>query len=413
MRRVPSARFRKLARILILDGHSAAALAFVRSLGRAGHWVAVGTNEDAGAPAEVSRYCQARFRHPVSIDNTSGFLEAVLQFARSNSIELIVPMTDWTTVPLSASRSSFTGISRVAVGPHPALDNSSDKYKTVALGKKLGVPVPETVLVHSGADLTPQEKWHFPIVVKDRFSARWVGNRAIIGSVVYAYSAEDLRTRVAERLAATSDVLLQEFAQGAGVGFSCFSIGGELYLPFQWLRVREADPRGSGSSARKSVPVDPDILSFSRELIRAVGFEGICMVEFKRQQGSGRAVLMEINGRPWGSIQLPIESGIDYPGFLVDWYLDGKLPPSEIAYRHGIMCRRVVGELRHLEHLFRGTPAGWPVPYPSFLVSAMKMSVPWYPGVRYDDFWLSDPRPGWEGISQWIRQRTVRKRPWR
>jgi len=134
------------------------------------------------------------------------------------------------------------------------------------------------------------------------------------------------------------------------------------------------------------------------------------MVEFKRQQESGRAVLMEINGRPWGSIQLPAESGIDYPRYFVDWYLEGKLPPEEIHYRRGIMCRRVVGELRHLEHLLRGTPPGWPVPYPNFFLSALKMAVPWCPGMRYDDFWFSDPRPGFEGILQWAGQRTKRPR---
>jgi predicted ATP-grasp superfamily ATP-dependent carboligase len=399
-----------LARVLVLDGHSAAALAFVRSLGRAGHWIAVGTNAGAAATAEVSRYCRASFRHPVSTEDTSGFLDAVAQFARLNSIDLIIPATDWTTLPLSAHRASFEGISRLAIGPHAALELSSDKYETVVLGKKLGVPVPETALARSPSDLPPTDEWHFPVVVKDRFSARWVGNRASIGSVVYAYSERNLRQRLADRLAVAGDVLLQEFVQGAGVGFSCFAIEGEIRLPFQWLRVREADPRGSGSSARKSVAVDPDILTFSRDLIRAVGFEGICMVEFKRQPDSGRAVLMEINGRPWGSLQLPVESGIDYPRFFVDWHLEGKLPPPEIAYRRGVMCRRVIGELRHLEHLWRGTPAGWPVPYPNFFASAMKMAVPWYPGVRYDDFWFSDPRPGWEGIWQWIRQRGNRER---
>ena len=79
-----------LARILILDGHSAAALAFTRSLGKAGHGVAVGSNKGIHAAAEVSRYCRQSFRHPVSTDDASGFVDAVLEFVRQNLVDLII-----------------------------------------------------------------------------------------------------------------------------------------------------------------------------------------------------------------------------------------------------------------------------------------------------------------------------------
>ena len=82
---------------------------------------------------------------------------------------------------------------------------------------------------------------------------------------------------------------------------------------FQWQRVREVDPRGSASSARKSVALDPSLASHSVQLIREIGFEGVAMVEYKQPRG-GALVLMEINGRPWGSIGLPIACGIDYRG---------------------------------------------------------------------------------------------------
>ena len=39
------------------------------------------------------------------------------------------------------------------------------------------------------------------------------------------------------------------------------------------------------------------------------------MVEFKREAKTGRAVFMEVNGRPWGSMQLCLFSGIDFPKF--------------------------------------------------------------------------------------------------
>jgi predicted ATP-grasp superfamily ATP-dependent carboligase len=372
--------------------------------------VAVGFSRGLFAPAALSRYCRASLEYPESTQNAAAFVEATRDFARAQSIDLMVPMTDWTTVPVSRFRDRFDGVCRLALPPHAALELANDKYRTIELARSLQVPAPETWLLQSIGDLDALPQLTYPIVVKDRSSARWLGNRAVFGSVGYVYSEKDLRLRVAERLKAAGDVLVQQFVGGRGIGFSCFAIDGEIFLPFQWLRVREVDPRGSGSSCRKSLAVDPEIVELSRRLITEVGFQGIAMVEFKQDPTSKRPVLMEINGRPWGSIQLPIAAGIDYPRHLVRWCLEGKLPPAQIAYAEGITCRRMVGDLTHLENLRRGTPRDWPIPYPNFWTSLARIAVPWYPGLRYDDLSFSDPRPGLAGIRRWFGDRLKRTR---
>ena len=52
--------------------------------------------------------------------------------------------------------------------------------------------------------------------------------------------------------------------------------------------------------------LDSSIEDWSRRLITAIGFTGIAMVEFKKSDHA--TTLMEINGRPWGSLQLPISA---------------------------------------------------------------------------------------------------------
>jgi len=392
----------------VLDGHSAAALAFVRSLGRRGHWVAVGSNRGSFAPAALSRYCRTACQYPVSTEDVSGFLEAVLDFARSQSIELIIPATDWTLFPLSLARARFPNVCRLALPAHAALERTSDKYQTIELARQAGVPVPATVLVTSRDQLTTLGRFEYPAVVKDRFSARWQGNRATIGTTSYVYSPEELREKASERLAASGDVLVQSFVGGVGIGFSCFVAGKELYLPFAWRRIREVDPRGSGSSARESVALDSGIREFARSLILAAGFEGIAMVEFKRDPRTGEVFLMEINGRPWGSLGLPIACGVDYPNWVTDWYLEATLPPKQISYREGLVCRRLVGELTHLVNVRAGKPKNWPAAYPGFWSTLVKVATPWYPGMCYDDLSWQDPRPGIAGLGHWLRQRLSR-----
>ncbi len=398
-----------MAKILVLDGHAAAALAFTRSLGRAGHWVAVGANRGVFASAKLSKYCRLSFEYPVSTADTAAFAVSVAEFASANQIDLIIPVTDWTTLPLAHHREQVHFPCPIVLPDAGALNLASDKYRTIELARSLGIPVPSTWLISSSREMETLPQLTFPVVVKDRFSVRWVDNKAVFGSVAYAYSQEELAIRIADRLQAAGDVLIQEFVRGTGIGFSCFSLDGDARIPFQWRRIRETDPRGSGSSARRSIAVDPITAECSAKLIHAAGFDGIAMVEYKQEAGVGHNVLMEINGRPWGSIQLAIASGVDYPRYVVDWWLSRTKPPKEIAFKTGITCRRMAGELTHLENLRRGAPPGWPVPYPGLWGSLAKVAVPWYPGLHYDDFACGDFRPGAAEIANWFRIRLKKR----
>jgi predicted ATP-grasp superfamily ATP-dependent carboligase len=393
-----------LARILVLDGHSAATLSVTRSAGRAGHWVAVGANRGIFAAAKLSRYCRLALDYPVSTSEPTEFVECILEFVRTNQIDLVVPVTDWTLGPLSAQRERFTGLCRLAMPSHAAVEFASDKFRTIELAQEIGIGVPKTHLIRSLDDLSACTGVGFPSVVKDRFSVRWIQQKAVFGSVAYAYSPDELKTRVTDRLEKAGDVLIQEFVSGQGIGFSCFVTAGKTYAPFEWLRVREVDPRGSASSARKSIPLDDVLVSQSQQLITAMGFEGIAMVEYKRAP-DGRLVLMEINGRPWGSIGLPFACGIDYPRYLIDWCLEGKLPPEKVSYRKSILCRRAVGELTHLSNIRAGRPRNWPGSYPGFWPTLTQMALPWRPGMCYDDLWISDLRPGIAGLRNWFQRR--------
>jgi predicted ATP-grasp superfamily ATP-dependent carboligase len=393
-----------LARILVLDGHSAAALAVTRSAGMAGHLIAVGANQGLFAAAKLSRYCTIAFNYPASTEDTGAFVDSILEFARAHSINLILPITDWTLGPISRQRSRFASLCRIAMPSQIALDAVSDKYRTIKLAESLGIAVPRTLLVESVSDLARWEGTEFPVVVKDRFSVRWKNGNAVFGSVAYAYSAVELEKLVRPRLQIAGDVLIQEFISGVGIGVSYFVAGGKTFLPFQWQRIREIDQRGSGSSARKSIALSPLGASLSAKLITEMGFEGLAMVEYKKTK-DGRLILMEINGRPWGSIGLPIACGIDYPHYLIEWCLQGTLPPEHIPYRENILCRRAVAELTHLSALRAGPPGNWPLPYPNFWISLATMALPWRPGMCYDDVWLSDLRPGIAGVANWFRTR--------
>jgi len=400
-----------MSRILILDGHSCAALAFTRSLGRAGHEVFVGLDRNSFATASFSRYCRRSFRYSPAPEQPEAFAKEIISFCAQEKIDLLIPMTDWTMVPVSHVRDRFPVGCAVALPPERAMVAASDKFQTVELARSLGIPVPRTELVSSAADLERLTDLSFPVVIKDRYSIRWTDQGGVAGTVRYAYNRDELVRIVNARLEEVQDVLLQEFVRGAGLGLAGFVAPDQLRIPFEWQRIREINPCGSASSARRSVMLQDDTLQYSEKLLLALGFRGLAMVEFKREAKTGRAVFMEVNGRPWGSMQLSIFSGIDFPKFLSQSVLQNEIPPEHINYKTGITCRWLLGDLVHLTNVMAGRPRGWPGEFPGLISTALKLAVPWYPGLRYEDFAGGDMKPGVAALKNWFRQRRLKPKP--
>lgn len=329
-------------------------------------------------------------------------LQSVQNFAHDHCIDLIVPLTDATVWPLALAHEQWDHTLRVLAPNRSALEIASDKYNTLKAAEACGIPIPRTVLIQSIDELDALQHWPLPVVIKDRFSVRWDGHRGIVGGVAFAYTFESLRSTVSQRLRIVPNVIVQTFCPGTGIGFACLAIGQAMYHPFEWERVREKDPRGSGSSVRRSLPLDPQVVGFGSQLLDRIGYTGLAMVEFKRRERE--YYLMEINARPWGSIQLPIHCGIDYPQDAVASCLEGRTPLKSVPYTCGITSRSISDELVHLEKVWEGKPTGWPLPFPRFLPTLLKTLIPWYPGLRYDDLWFSDPKPAIAVLCRWARR---------
>lgn len=76
------------------------------------------------------------------------------------------------------------------------------------------------------------------------------------------------------------------------------------------------------------------------------------MVEFKRDTRDGITKLMEINGRFWGSLQLAIDAGVDFPWLLYRLAVVGDITPV-FSYKEGVRLRWWLGDLDWLLLCFR------------------------------------------------------------
>jgi predicted ATP-grasp superfamily ATP-dependent carboligase len=177
--------------ILVLDGNQNQAVASVRSLARAGHTVFAG-EAASWSKASWSRACLAAFRYPSPKGPIDAFLQAIAAFVREMPGTLVLPMTELTTLLLSAHRDFVISAgARLVLPDHSDLLRAFDKSETTRLAASLGIAVPKTVLVTNPEQaLEAAQCMRFPVVLKPLASEQLSpdGNLRTAGRPRYARS---------------------------------------------------------------------------------------------------------------------------------------------------------------------------------------------------------------------------------
>jgi predicted ATP-grasp superfamily ATP-dependent carboligase len=391
--------------VLVTDGEQRSALAVVRSLGRAGHRVLVASVERRSL-AGGSRHASAEFLVPSPLHAPGAFAERVAAIARAEGVDAAFPVTEPSVLALLEHRAGL-GTMRLACDDLAKFRAISDKAALLALAPELGIAVPgQTVIPGPGSPLPDGGRLPFPVVLKP---ARTVGGsdgeRGKFG-VSHAGDVAELEARLASYPAAAYPLLVQQRVVGPGVGIFLLLWDGVTRAVFAHRRIREKPPAGGVSVYRESIAADPDLVARSRGLLDRFGWQGVAMIEYKVDAATGTPYLMEINGRFWGSLQLAIDAGVDFPALLLDAMFGAPaLPPP--TYRAGVRSRWWWGDVDHLIARMRRSDAELALPpgSPSRWAALRDFLALWRPGDRNEILRLDDPRPFVRETRAWLQGR--------
>jgi predicted ATP-grasp superfamily ATP-dependent carboligase len=390
-------------RVLITDGNSRSALAATRSLGRLKHHVVVAA-EKHPCIAGASRYAAGRFEYPRPVDNPEGFVRAIAAAARSMSIDVVLPMTEISTLLLTQHRAELPPACMLPFAAFGAIEAASDKSRMLHLALETGVPAPVTAIARTRADaIGAMPSLTFPVVVKPSRSRVRTGDGWISTGVGYAQNAADLLARLEILPSETYPILLQERISGPGIGiFLCYDRGRQV-AAFAHRRLREKPPSGGVSVLCESVALPPKAHEYSSRLLKRLDWHGVAMVEFKQDDRDGSLRLMEINARFWGSLQLAIDAGVDFPAILIDVARGNSVARSD-HYRVGIRSRWFLGDLDALLAVLRQPrrQLHLPATHPSRLKLLWDFLHLSSRNTRYEVLKLRDPIPGLVELRRWL-----------
>jgi predicted ATP-grasp superfamily ATP-dependent carboligase len=177
-----------------------------------------------------------------------------------------------------------------------------------------------------------------------------------------------------------------------------------LKAAFCHRRLREKPPWGGVSVYRESMPFDSEIVNKSYRLLQTFGWQGPAMVEFKVDNRDGQLKLMEVNGRFWGSLQLALDAGMNFP-LLYYRLAIGENAPAQFDYKAGVRSRWLLGDLDQL--LIRWKHHGGQNGFSGYNESRLRASVDFMKfyerDLHYEILRFEDPAPGWYECKAYVR----------
>lgn len=331
--------------VLVLDGEERASLAVVRSLVRAGFPVHVAAR-GRWALGTTSRGARGHVLGANPLLAPREYAFAVGQLAEAVGAALVVPVTDASAEAVLEHRHALPEGVLLPFPSREVYRAASDKLRVSMLANECGIGIEETAVVQRAGDPAPEDARLYPGYLKPHRSV--VGQASRVKTGVRFVADRAACDRVLEQLnPAAFPVLVQRQVHGSGEGVFLARWGGTTIARFAHRRLREKPPAGGVSVYRESVVPDASVLNACEQLLDALNWEGVAMIEGKRDEERGGWRVMEINGRFWGSLQLAIDAGVDFPTLLVRAVL-GAAPLPAPAWREGVRLRWEWGDIDHL-----------------------------------------------------------------
>jgi predicted ATP-grasp superfamily ATP-dependent carboligase len=395
----------KPRRILVTDGTQRSALAVVRSLGKAGHTVFVCAPR-VPSLAGSSRYSFAESAVPDALVSPSDFVTEVTLLIDRWRIDTLIPITEASLLALLPERATLG-----AAIPFPdasVFRGITDKSAVLSAAKELGVATPRQVVLKSKSDLTAMDPGllDYPVVLKpSRSVGEHDGQRVALG-VLHVADAKSFKPVIQSLDDAAFPLLVQQRIVGPGTGVFLLVWDGVVRAVFAHRRLREKPPSGGVSVYSESIAADPELVERSRQLLERMKWNGVAMIEYKLDASTGVPYLMEVNGRFWGSLQLAIDAGVDFPALLVAAASGEPMPPVT-SYRIGVRSRWWWGDVDQLLSRWRKSDSQHALPpdAPSRLRATLAFFSVLQPHNRSDVFRVKDVKPFVRETLDWFRRR--------
>jgi predicted ATP-grasp superfamily ATP-dependent carboligase len=299
----------RYGRVLVL-GDYRQTVTVVRSLGRAGFEVTLGT-DDPYSSAALSRFVSDVWLY----DNATPqrFCNSLEAFLRNERPDFVFIIGESQLRRLIDAAPRFEPLSTWVNPDFDTVARCFDKGAMYELAPRLGIPtVPWVRFTDAGDWRRRALAMGYPVVVKRKDSSGQVLERK---ALIFRDAAQlEPFLAALPREQDPGSLVLQKFAPGQRHNCHLAAADGQLLAYFQQkvLRTDEPDDTGIGV-AGVSVPPSPELRAHCEAMTQALRYTGIGCIQFMVDERSGSAAFLEFNARMDSTAALPYRMGLDYP----------------------------------------------------------------------------------------------------
>jgi predicted ATP-grasp superfamily ATP-dependent carboligase len=361
-------------RVLITDAEARASLAACRALHSSGYEVdAVAASRPA--VSHWSRSCSGRLTAPDPRLDRQGFADALAEILATRDYDVLIPGSDASLLVISEQR-EWLGPARTGLPSHDVVTRCLAKASIINAAHVAGIDSPQTEICGSfreAADAADQ--FGFPVLVKPWTSVAPAAKGIRQRASGLAEDAGELERMVGDF---PTPVLVQRRLDGPVHSFAGVRADGETLAIAFSRYTRTWPPQAGPVSCSESLQVPPDLRDRAGEMLEVLGWQGIFELEFVRE--NGRFAAIDLNPRPYGSLELANRAGAPLAAVWCDWLLERHSRYHEAG--PGVRYRWEDTEARNLAQRLRSGKVGeaWEVLRPRA-------------GTAHAHFRMSDPAP--------------------
>jgi predicted ATP-grasp superfamily ATP-dependent carboligase len=324
-----------LPSLMVLDGESRITLGIVRSLGRRGIPIMVGSDSPLGKSG-FSRYAQERFNYNLK-EGLQTAHQRIIEKVKSFRPDILMPTFNegWSIV--HSFFEEYSALTTLVPNPGPQLfERLSDKGYLKLLAEQHGVPIPKTLMPDTKEEVIALVKTlEFPVLFKPRRSNSGIGIQRVSNKDQLSVAASKFQ-----------DVpIIQEQIEGEDLEFTALCNHGEPLACSVYLNLRNA-PLPYGPPVACRTVRDDDLMKVGIEFLKKIGYHGVAHLDFRRDKKDGHAKLLDFNPRLAGTNDVSIASGIDFALMLYRLAAGDSVSPI-FDYELDSEFRWVNGELKH------------------------------------------------------------------
>jgi len=312
-----------MKKVLITNGENLRALIFIRALAGKNDIELHVSAERRFAAGLYSKYCKHKTLNVNPKKDSELFIQQMLDYVKKNNIDVFIPVNADEIDVVLKNRKLFPKNVVIPFVDYQKFTYVKDKWNFYNLMKSLKIPTPKTATKFS-------EEFTFPLILKIRNGAGSKGVQKVNNKQELAEATVNISKEYKEY------PLVQEYIEnGENYCAAAFCKKGKVESVFVYKSLRQY-PIDHGTSTSKISVKDAEIEKYVRKILLKLKWNGVA--QFDMIKKDDKVYFLEMNPRLYTSLNLTVQSGLNYPYYLC---VDSDIPKE---YKVGVICRIILSD---------------------------------------------------------------------